>query len=56
MPTNETQAPILAPRPSEPPSESSKLNDLLNMMATGFKNMGDLVDSKLEKALAPINS
>jgi hypothetical protein len=55
-PTNETAVQIPAPRPLEPPSKSSKLDDLLNMMATGFKNMGDLIDFKLEKALAPINS
>jgi hypothetical protein len=58
-PTKESTAPILMLRPSAPsapPSESSKLDDLLNMMATGFKNMGKLIDSKLEKALTPINT
>jgi hypothetical protein len=34
----------------------SKLDNILSMMHKGFENMGNLVDSKLEKALAPINS
>jgi hypothetical protein len=39
---------------ANPPTD--KLDDILNMMHKGFKNMGNIVDSKLEKALAPINA
>jgi hypothetical protein len=41
---------------SEAPSKSSKLDNIITMMHKGFENMGNLVNSKLEKALAPINS
>jgi hypothetical protein len=39
---------------ANPPTD--KLDDILNMMHKGFENMGNLVDSKLEKALAPVNA
>jgi hypothetical protein len=55
-PTSAVWAPI--PRASEAPSSAptNKLDDILSMMHKGFENMGNIVDSKLEKALAPINS
>ena len=55
-PTSAICAPI--PRASEAPSSAptDKLNDILSMMHKGFENMGNIIDSKLEKALAPINS
>jgi hypothetical protein len=55
-PTSAICAPI--PCVSEAPSNAptDKLDDLITMMQTGFDNMGKLVDSKLEKALTPINS
>jgi hypothetical protein len=53
-PTSTVHVPI--PRASEAPSENSKLDDIITMMHKGFENMGNIVDSKLEKALAPINS
>ena len=54
--TNEGRAPIPMSHASEVPSESFKLDDILAMMHKGFENMGNIVDSKLEKALAPINT
>jgi hypothetical protein len=55
-PTSAVRAPI--PHASEAPSSAptDKLDDILAMMHKGFENMGNIVDSKLEKALAPINS
>jgi hypothetical protein len=46
--------PCTSKAPSNAPTD--KLDNLLTMMHKGFKNMGNIVNSKLEKALAPINS
>ena len=35
---------------------TDKLNDILSMMLKGFENMGNIINSKPKKALAPINS
>jgi hypothetical protein len=56
LPTLMSTIHALILRTSEALSESSKLDDIITMMHKGFKNMGNLVNSKLEKALAPINS
>jgi hypothetical protein len=55
-PTNEGGIPIPVLLASELLSENSKLDDILSMMHKGFENMGNIVNSKLEKALALINS
>jgi hypothetical protein len=55
-PTLTSAVPAPIPCVSEAPSKNSKLNDIILMMHKGFENMGNIVDSKLEKALAPINS
>jgi hypothetical protein len=54
--TSAVHAPI--PCASKAPSNAptDKLDDILTMMHKGFENMGNIVDSKLEKALALINS
>jgi len=54
--TNDSGVSIWVTCTSEAPSKHSKLNDILSMMHKGFENMGNIVDSKLEKALALINS
>ena len=48
----------LIPHASEAPSDTSnsKLDDIISMMHKGLENMGNIVDLKLEKALAPINT
>jgi hypothetical protein len=56
MPTRDNMVPIPMLHASEQLSESSKLDNILSMMHKGFENMGNIVNSKLEKALAPINS
>ena len=57
-PTPTSAVCTLIPRASKAPSSTptDKLDDILSMMHKGFKNMGNIIDSKLEKALAPINS
>ena len=56
IPTNDSGIPILVSHASEAPSKHSKLDDIISIMHKGFENMGNIVNSKLEKALAPINT
>jgi hypothetical protein len=55
-PTNDGGIPIPVSHASEVLSKHSKLDDIISMMHKGFENMGNIVNSKLEKALAPINT
>jgi hypothetical protein len=57
-PTPTSAVHVQIPRMSEALSSTptDKLDDILSMMHKGFENMGNIIDSKLEKALAPINS
>jgi hypothetical protein len=55
-PTNDGGIPIPVSHASEAPSKHSKLDDIISMMHKGFENMGNIINSKLEKALAPINT
>jgi hypothetical protein len=47
--------PAPQPQPSATPAPVSPYTELLKMMTKGFQQMGDIIDSKLAKALAPVN-
>jgi hypothetical protein len=54
-PTPTSAVPVQIPHVPEAPSKSSKLDDIISMMHKGFKNMGNIINLKLEKVLALIN-